>query len=557
MKKIISLTKVLIKEYYQNLPIFDKSTKKFNKKSIFFWLIIFIFFGMGYVSYEIINFFKNIGQQQLFINIYFPILAMILAFQTILSCANIFFFAKDIKNILYMPIKPTELLISKMATLLCLLYGSEVVFAVMPITMYALLTGVNILFYFWAILILLIFPIFIACVITSILFIIMRFAKFFGNKEIFQVIITIILIATVFIVEYEITKNFFEIQSDQQVIEKSLNINNKFQTINKYLLIVNPTTKILINPSSFIAIIEFGKIIFFNIVGIIILLAIGNITYLEDILKNIVSLQKKEKAKKRLEIKKETKSKAVARAYITKEIKLLIRKPVFFMQCVFPVIILLITAIIITVSLLPVVKQAMQDDKIRQTIENLKFNTEILCDILIVLQVMFSISNISLTAISREGSNATFIKYIPIDLYKQFIYKNTPQFLLNLLISIIVIGLIVYIIPSISIVYLLLTFAISIFINLLNCYLMLIVDLRRPNLNWTTEEAVVKKSDNKIFQYALLIANVVLLFYLASIFKYINIVYAMLAELLIYAIIVVIIDRCVNKWRYKLFNKIQ
>ena len=107
MKKIISLTKVLIKEYYQNLPIFDKSTKKFNKKSIFFWLIIFIFFGMGYVSYEIINFFKSIGQQQLFINIYFPILAMILAFQTILSCANIFFFAKDIKNILYMPIKPT------------------------------------------------------------------------------------------------------------------------------------------------------------------------------------------------------------------------------------------------------------------------------------------------------------------------------------------------------------------------------------------------------------------------------------------------------------------
>lgn len=85
---------------------------------------------------------------------------------------------------------------------------------------------------------------------------------------------------------------------------------------------------------------------------------------------------------------------------------------------------------------------------------------------------------------------------------------------------------------------------------------MLIVDLRRPNIDWSTEEAVVKKSDNKLFQYALMIVNILILLYIGTIFKEIDILIAMIAELAIYTIIFVILDRCVKKWQVKLFNKI-
>ena len=85
---------------------------------------------------------------------------------------------------------------------------------------------------------------------------------------------------------------------------------------------------------------------------------------------------------------------------------------------------------------------------------------------------------------------------------------------------------------------------------------MLIVDLRRPNLTWATEEAVVKKSDNKLFQYALMIVNIVVLLYIGAIFKEIDIKMALIIELLIYVVIFTIIDRCVKKWQDKLFNKI-
>ena len=312
----------------------------------------------------------------------------------------------------------------------------------------------------------------------------------------------------------------------------------------------------LTEPAKLSAITSFLFVLLICSLELSIFLILGNATYLKDILKNISSKGKAPKTINTININKKSKSKNIAKAYIFKELKLLIKNPTFFMQCIFPVIMLLVSCIILVFRIYPVILQAMEDDSIKQAIESLTFNSEVVCDILIALQVMFSISNISLTAISREGKDALFVKYIPIELYKQFIYKNIPQFVLNMLISIIVLGLIWYVIPSIKAINILMLFLISSVINLINCYLMLIVDLRRPNIDWATEEAVVKKSDNKLFQYALMIVNILILLYIGTIFKEIDILIAMIAELAIYTIIFVIIDRCVKKWQVKLFNKI-
>ena len=41
------------------------------------------------------------------------ILGILLIFQTIMLSTNIFYFSKDIENILHLPFKPVEILISK------------------------------------------------------------------------------------------------------------------------------------------------------------------------------------------------------------------------------------------------------------------------------------------------------------------------------------------------------------------------------------------------------------------------------------------------------------
>ena len=189
MKKIISLTNVFIKEYYQNLPVFDTSNKKFNKKSIFFWLVIIIFFGVAYLSYEIIKFLVDIGQKEIFINLYLPILILFLMFEAILSFANIFFFSKETENVLHMPIKPIELIVSKLSTLLCMLYASEGILAVVPLALYGMMSGLNFVYFIWGIATLLLYPIFVSGLVGIAIFILMRFSKFIRNKEVFQILL--------------------------------------------------------------------------------------------------------------------------------------------------------------------------------------------------------------------------------------------------------------------------------------------------------------------------------------------------------------------------------
>lgn len=551
--RIFSLTKIFIKDFYLNLPIFDRERRKFNTRSIFFWLLIILLVGIIYISYQIINFLMQINQTEIFIDLYLPIVGIILTFQIILVCANIFFFSKDIRMILHMPIKPVELLLAKLNVLLFMIYISEIFFALIPFTLYGLMVNVHFMFYLWEIIVLVFFPILLATIIGSIMLIIMRFTKFIKNKDLFQLIITSLLLMVVFFIQFKVTTELVTFNNNEEVLQQVGTVNDKFKNIGNYFLVINPSIDILSNPNSFSAFIALLKLIIFDFIGLMIFLVIGKFTYLKDILRNIVNYTNKKK--KAVMKNKKSRSHSIGMTYILKETKMLIRQPTFFMQCVFPVIIVLITCIMLIGIFSPVIDELLQTAN-NGEFNKMSFNAEILCYILIILQVLFSISNISLTAVSRDGRSALFVKYIPVELYKQFIYKIMPQVLLNLLLTIVLLSILWYFLPFMNIIYIFFVFVVAMMINFINSYLMLVVDLRRPNLNWSTEYAVVKKSNNKMFQYVFMIINVLFLMYLAKIFENVNIIITCVSEILIFVIIFIVIDRCVKKWQDKLFNKI-
>ena len=236
---------------------------------------------------------------------------------------------------------------------------------------------------------------------------------------------------------------------------------------------------------------------------------------------------------------------------------MLFKQPVFFIQTVLPVIIILITLIMIINVFIPIIDSTIQSDEtIRKSLEGIEFNSEMICIILGILQCLFSISSLSLTAISREGKSAIFIKYIPVSFYRQFRYKNIPQIVLNAIASIIILTITYLLIPEIGLINIALMFIISVFINLINSYLMLTVDLRRPYLNWNSEHSVVKNNDNKSFQYGLTIVMILLYMYISSIFKNINVTLTLSIEAFIFMVIFIIIDRIIKKKSLKLFEKI-
>ena len=551
IKKIKELTKIFAKESYQVLNIYNSKNKKLNIKSIFLWMVVIIVISIFYLSYQIINFLVSSGVPEVFLNFYLLILFIILSFQTILRIVNILFFSKSIKNILPLPISNMEILISKFGGLLFLSYVTELVFGLIPFFMYGMLAAKSLMYFLLMILVLAVFPIIIVSVFCIITLLLMKVFNFIKNPNIIETVVTIILLILIIFMEQKSLNNI-----SVENLEETKITAESYLKMTSYFLVINPSIEILAENGNIIDIItNFLKIIGYNIVAFGIFLIIGKKLYFKLLLK--CNNYEKNKKDKIIILKDKYKNKSVLRTYLKRDLMNLFKNGTFFIQTVFPVIIILITMILIGTVMIPIIDTTIQNDEnIKNSLASITINTEVIGIILCVAQILFSISSLSLTAISREGRDAILIKYLPVDLYKQFKYKNIPQVVLNVLVSIVILGLVYYFIPTIGILNILLLFILLLFINLINSYLMLITDLRRPMLNWDSEQSVIKKNDNKVFQYFLMIIMVLIILYFANIFKNINLTLGIIIEIILFSIIFIIIDRLVKKNCKKLFNKI-
>ena len=131
----------------------------------------------------------------------------------------------------------------------------------------------------------------------------------------------------------------------------------------------------------------------------------------------------------------------------------------------------------------------------KNLLEGISFNIEAVILILGILQLIGLINKTTVTAISREGKNAFVMKYLPIDFYKQFIYKNIPQILVNTICSFIILIFVYFYLEVISIGYIFMIFILSFLMFGINSYLLLIINLLFPKNNWETEYEIFKKTN--------------------------------------------------------------
>jgi hypothetical protein len=93
------------------------------------------------------------------------------------------------ENVLHLPIKPIEILISKLNTLLFMNYELELIFAAVPLLNYGIYNNAQLSYFFNLILLLVLFPIFAVLVVSIIMLILMKTIKLFKNKDLMQFIV--------------------------------------------------------------------------------------------------------------------------------------------------------------------------------------------------------------------------------------------------------------------------------------------------------------------------------------------------------------------------------
>ena len=557
LKNIINLSKLYIKENDSSLKIIDMTTKRFNKKSVLFWVYLILFFGVFYISLEFVQYTIKLGKPELFLNSFLLFIEFLVIFRTIIVSMNVFYFSKDMENVLHLPIKAVEIIISKLNTLLFMNYELELLFAVVPLFNYGIYNNADLSYFFNLILLLVIFPIFAVLVVSIIMLILMKTIKLFKNKELMQFIIGFVfMFVLVFFMSKALTYVFNNneyIKDNQKFVLK--NINNNIEKINGYFFNIKPTANILQEKGFLKTLFNYLKLMIINSIAFLVFIYLGNKLYLKQLLK--ANFYTKKKTIKKIKVNEKVKRKRVRDAFITKEFKILLKNPLFFMQTIYPVFIAILTVCAIIIILVPIINNALQMEENRELLEGLKLNIEAVCIILGTIQVVGLLNNSSITAFSRDGKSAYINKSLPISLYKQFIYKNIPQIFINVISSIIILAIIVYKIPAIGIKYYFVIFGISLLLTIINSYILCLTDLLMPKLEWDAEYDIFKNNKNKLFQYALIIINILILIFINEIFKK----YSLDKSLLIFATglgaILIIFNLVLKKYQTRFFNKIK
>lgn len=569
-KKIFNLLKTMLKTSYDTSGIIDSDTKKLNKKSIKVWLIGLVFVITIYLSYIIINSLKEIGIPNVFLDAFFLLLQILVMFQTILLVINVLYFSKDIENYLSLPISSRKLLITKFSVMLSIIFGVQIIIFLPSLFIYGVRTFQDILFYPLTVIVLALVSIFLSTIVSIVMIFVMRLFRFIKSKYLYQNIVILVMTIIIFLPVINVL-NISNISLDSQITVENQAYNEEtreyeteavqqiitmFKTVkdtNKCFIVTGLGVKAL-SDINFNTIIYILEILGLDLLAIAIFLSIGRFTYIKDILWNLSMFDKKKN--KKVKLYKRCKVRNKNYAYFRNEIKAIIKNPTYFMHYIYNILIVLISIVGFTATIFPIVVQAIIDVGGEEVFNEITFGFGEFSFIIGLIQVMFTLSSLSLTAISRYGKNAIFFKYIPIKFSKQFRLKNMPQLIMNTIMVIIILGTIHYLIPAINNLYILLMFVIAMLLNIINTNILLILDLLRPNLNYENEITVIKQNDNKLFQYILTVVSCLIIWYLKEITKETNLNTSIIIEIIVFSIIVIGMEIFISKKSNRLFKKI-
>ncbi len=519
MGKVIKLTKIFLKSSFSNMDSRMGVSSK-SKGKILLYGILFLYFAglIIFLSYNLLDGLIAIHQEVIFVSLVLFMVFGLAIFQTLFSSINVLYFTKDNEYILPLPFKPYQIILARTLVMLVAEYAIILLIGLIPLVMYGIMTVQGILFYVFAICSLVLLPILPMLLISIIVMIIMGFAKITKNRNRFQLTTYILLIAFVIIL-LGVTSGIKDNLTNEEMAQAIVSSNGMIDIMKGYVPTARYMTEALTTNSLFTALFDVLKTTIITVIGLVLYLVISQKLYFKGLIGNLFGGGTL-KSNKKIKQKRYQNSK-LYKSYIGKEFKVLVRNPVFLIQCLLP-------AILIPILMFCSIYFSLNGDvdmegSLMKMFGNTDVNSFFTSGIILgVIQFFMMFVYISVTAISREGKSAIVMKYIPVSLYRQYIYKIIPNIIMNIIMIIISLGVMQYIL-HLPILTLVILFVVASIMGILQSILMIIVDLKRPKLIWDSEYAVAKQNMNLFFPVLLAMINIVVIPLLVYLFKDINV----------------------------------
>ncbi|WP_066895410.1 ABC transporter permease [Clostridium nigeriense] len=526
----------LLKITFINSSGINKFTKEKSKvernKAIF--LAITIGASIAVLLSMLVVYFKflakgleEIGLLEILLVMGFMASTAMILFTSIYKAQGILFSFKDYDLLASLPIKKSDILISKMVYLLVINYLFAIFTLLPPAIIYYKYTSVSLLFFINLLLIFLVLPL-VPIVLASILaFGISYISSRMKHKNLIIILGTLGIVFFMFVISFK-SGDFVQ----------TLIINSK--SISEGILKIYPPAIWVVRGltnNNFLYILLF---IVYSLLIFSLFIIVFNKSF------NKISARLQESYKKANYKVKEMKSSSQLMALVKKEIKRYFASPIYVVNTIIGPLLLLGMSIATIFLGDEVILSILEVDVIKDLIPIF---------IIVVVCGTLTLSCTTNSSISLEGKNLWILKSSPINTIEIFKAKILMNLIL-ILPSVVIADIIFTISLNLSLSQSIWLILISSIYSLIVPTLGLIVNLYFPNLNWVSETAVVKQSASVLIQ---MLVGVGIIAIPVVIFIYGNILNLtmFLIGIVVYELIVLLgLTIILNTNCVKLFNKL-
>lgn len=529
--------------------------KLFNNKSS---IIMLTFAGLylGGISVLYVSsgydFLKPIGLESLILGIAVSMIAFLSFFFGLFYVMSVFYFSSDIDKLLPLPVTPGQLLLSKFIVTLAYEYLVILVALTPAMITYGVLNSNGFLYYLYMIITVLFLPIIPLVIASIVIMIIMRFSKSARNKDRFTLVASLIAILGGVALSFGMQKVLANVESVDFANILSQSIGKMTQIASNAFPGTFFVNYAMAKPYGWDSAGMMLLFILLTVVFVLALYLLGNLLYFKGVI-GISASSSKRRILTKEEFNDSTGTGNVFLTYMKKDLKVLFRTPIFFMNNVLSIFImpfLIIFPLFFSDSSDGFSLAAIKEIVNKSMFEGeMKLASYMLVGLFGFIAFVCGTNGITESAISREGNCAYFMKIIPMSYKMQIWAKIMVGVFLSLIGAILItIVFLVIIMPPwwFALLCLLVFPGAILFPNITG----IIFDLYMPKIKWDNEQKAVKQNMNVL--YGILLSTIFVgimvgIVYLVSFSFALVVALLVVVPLLLTAISTIIVNQVINK----------
>ena len=490
MRKIFVLAKTLLKGGGA-LSTKKKSRSKYLIPLILILAVAVFGFSMITITFGLYDMLAVYQLQDIIISFAFGATCFIVFLFGVFYVISTMYHAKDIDMLRSLPLRPYQIIGSKFITLVVYEYIMEV-FILLPVLIgFGIKSGAGIMYILYCVLLLAVTPTIGLSISGVLVMIVMRFTSFGKNKQVFSFIGGILVIALA--IGLNIGMQGLDSVSEAQIKAIASGQESLVSAVSRIPGVIFASNSLIMSKS----IAGLGNLALFFLccaAATALFLGVGQLIYFQGVTGITESAARRKGVS---DISKKTRRASETLSYLKKEMRLLVRSPIGFMNCV---LVNLIWPVVISIMLFSSGKFLELKHFVNQV------DPRITIGLIVALSAVLASTNaVSSTAVSREGKALFVSKYIPVEIEKQLSAKMINAFILSS-ISIIFIA-VLGIVLGIGISSIVIAFILSLVAVAVVSAVGILIDAAHPKLNWMNEQQAIKQNINVLFH---MIAGVVI-----------------------------------------------